>query len=509
MKKISVFVYCSRILRPRIFLDPEYMKKLTHWWLVLCDQVRRCVQFLFGSSGNSPYTARFMSDLEKLELLSAYNNGIVVNGRLRLDLDKSYRHLLLTGATGAGKSSTVFIPMILSLDFPMIILDCSGSLFDSTSGILRKKGFRILRLNFSDPLHSECYNVLHRANTDSKIKRVATTLVETSLGKSKGGDSFWNLSAAQILYCLIRCLKESVKPKYQNLANVRHLLNNLSSSKDSPSFKWIVGNASDEVFTEFKGAMASSEKVIDSVLATCRASLEKLADPSLARMTATDTLGDLQKLRQRKTALYLSVKETEISYLNFLIAIVLGDLLDMAMEMPSRKDKPLFFCLDEFSHFKIKDFSTMLTTLRKRDVSCTISVQSKSMLRHQYGEADAESIITGGCASHLILPGQNNPRENQQLSKLLGDHLVNYKGKDMVLPILSPDEIYSLKGKGIFLHSGYRPTLLKLYPFYKNKSLLKMTQMRPVSYKRKLPPKVELVDLANHNVTDTPNEIAS
>ena len=79
----------------------------------------------------------------------------------------------------------------------------------------------------------------------------------------------------------------------------------------------------------------------------------------------------------------------------------------------------------------------------------------------------------------------------------------------MVLPILSPDEIYSLKGKGIFLHSGYRPTLLKLYPFYQNKNLLKMTEMRPVSYKRKLPPKVELVSLKNHNEADISNEKAS
>ena len=98
------------------------------------------------------------------------------------------------------------------------------------------------------------------------------------------------------------------------------------------------------------------------------------------------------------------------------------------------------------------------------------------MLKHQYGEADAESIITGGVASHLILPGQNNPRENQELSQLLGDRLVKYRGKEMVRPILSPDEIYSLKGKGIFLHSGYRPSLVKLHPFYKNSRLLTQTK---------------------------------
>ncbi len=340
-----------------------------------------------------------------------------------------------------------------------------------------------MRLHFSDPLHSESYNVLERATTHSKMKRVATTLIETAFAGDKNSDSFWNLSAGNVLYCIIRTLKTTQKSQYQNLANVRHILNNLSSSTDSKGFAWMMREADEATFEEFKGCMAASSKVVDSVLATCRAALEKIADPALAQMTASDTLGDLRSIRQQKTALYLTVKETEISYLNFLISIVLSDLFDMAMEMPTKKELPLFFCLDEFSHFRVKDFSTILTTLRKRRVACVMGVQSKSMLRHQYSEADAESLVTGGCASHLILPGQNNARENNELSHLLGSHMVNYKGREIVRPILTPDEIYALKGKGIFLHSGSRPSLIKLYPFYKDTTLLKRSKLPPVPYK--------------------------
>ena len=212
-------------------------------------------------------------------------------------------------------------------------------------------------------------------------------------------------------------------------------------------------------------------------------------------MTANDTIGELQGIRHRKTALFLTVNETDITYLSYLIALVIQDLFDMAMVMPGKKDLPLLILLDEFGHFKIKGFSSILTTLRKRQVGCVISIQSKSMLRHQYGAADAESILTGGVATHMILPGQANPKDNRELSELLGSTTVERRGQQIKRPILTPDEIYSLRGKGIFLHSGYRPALLKLRPFYKNPTLLTRTQVEPVSYKKRALPPVELVHL--------------
>ena len=470
-------------------------KKCTIVWLALVEAFVQLIRFLFSPNRKSPYTGRFMTPLEQIHLLHKYNKGIVINGDLRLDLDRSYRHLLLTGVTGAGKSTVVYLPFILQTDLPMIIMDVSGSLYDNSAGYLKSQGYQVLRLNFSDPFNSEGYNIMHRAKGFSALKRISKTLVETALGKGEGNAVFWNLSAEQILFCLMAALKESPSEKHHNLANIRHLLNNLTSKKDCPTFLWMMENASNEVYEEFKGAMFTNEKVVDSVLATLRAALQSVADPALARMTATDTLGDLQELRRGRSVLYLSVKETEISYVNYLIAVALSEILDMCMNMPTELDRPLAICLDELGHFKIPEFSSYLTTLRKRNVMCIISVQSKSMLANKYGRADAESIITGGCASHMILPGQMNPQENESLSRLLGSHMIRHKGRDMVVPILSPDEIYSLTGQGIFLHPGHRPAKLKLHPFYKDKKLLMRSKIPAPSYNQKELPKVELIQL--------------
>ena len=459
--------------------------------LVVFEVVKKVWQFLFTNVDSSPYSGRYMTKREQLKLLSENNKGIVVNGRLRLGVE-SFRHFCVIGSTGSGKSSNVFLPMLFKLDDPLIILDASGSLFEQSSGFLNIR-FNVLKLDFSNVKTSLAYNPLLRANTDSKRKRLASILVETSLGEGK--DPFWNNSARQLIYILIRCLCEAAPAKYHNLANVRHLLNHLQPNPESPTFYWIMEHVSDELFDEFKAIILGNQKLINSVLATARTALELLSDPDIARITSSDNLGDLQKLRHGRNALFICISEVDITYLNFIVSVVLGDILDMCMVMPSDKDRNMYLLLDEFGHFKIKDFSICLATLRKRRVSVTLATQSRSMLAHKYGKQDAESIINGGCASRIILPGSTDYAENNALSQLFGSHMMRYKGKDIVRPLITPDEIFALKNEALFLHAGHRPAKLKLYPFYKDKNLLAMSKIPPVSFKETELPKVELLKL--------------
>ena len=469
-------------------------KHLQYISLLLWECMKTVYDFLFSAKQTPPYSGRFMTKLEQLSLLDVDNMGVTVNGSLRLEPERCFRHICVTGSTGSGKSSVIFIPSILSIEQPLFILDCSGSLYDQTSGYLESKGFTIHRLNLSDPLNgSVSYNPMYRANSDSKLKRLAATIVKTALPDSK--DPFWNNSARNILYLVMRIIKESCDPKFCNLANVRHILNHLRASPDSVGYKWIMYHANDHAYAEMQGALSGGEKTIDSILATCRTALEVFSDPEISALTAKDTLGDLQSLRRRKTALYLTIQETDISYLNSIVSIILGDILDMCMDTPTEKDLDYYLLLDEFAHFTITDFSTILTTLRKRRVSVTLAIQSRSMLRHKYGRADSDSIMKGGCVSHIYLPGGIDYEANEDISKLCGKHMVQYDGKDMVKPVLSADEIYALKNKAIFQYAGHRPTILPLCPFYKSKTLLHKTRIPPVAFNREPLSTPELLSL--------------
>ncbi|MEL6837601.1 MAG: type IV secretory system conjugative DNA transfer family protein, partial [Bacteroidota bacterium] len=293
--------------------------------LLVLGFLEKAYVFLFKPKKTALYNGRFMSRLERMEILSEQNKGTVVNGKYSLSLDASYKHTLLIGITGSGKSTTVYVPMIQKCKHSMVILDLSGSLFDMTSADLKKRGFRVKRVNFSDPLNSEGYNPLARADTPSKMKKLSAQIVDTGMGSSGSKDPFWDLSSKQILYTIIRILKESADEKYHNLSSVRYLLNNLSHNPESPGNKWLINNAtSEEVYAELMGALGGTEKTIGAVLANTRACLELIADPDLARLVATDTLGDLGKIRQDKpVALFLSVQETDVKYLSFLMSMLL------------------------------------------------------------------------------------------------------------------------------------------------------------------------------------------
>lgn len=450
------------------------------------------------SKKEQPFKGRFMTSLEQRRMLKSSNEGFVIDGKRKLSLEKCYRHCVVIGNSGSGKSTICFVPTVLNLTTSAVVLDCSGEVFELTSGYLQSQGFTIKRVNLSDTLHSEQYNPMSRIQTTntSAMKRLATTLVETAFSKSDGRDQFWNMSAANLIYVLIRVLKESTAEKYHNLANVRFLLNNLSSNSESATRKWVLENAHEHAYTEFKGAVSTEAKILDNILTTCRTALEKLADEDLARLTNQDTLGDLyQLMRTEKTVLYLTVTESEIPYYSFLLSLLLTDLFAMAMKMPKEEEYSLLFLLDEFTHMKIPNFSTLITTLRKRRVGCLMCTQSKSMFTHQYSKVDAETILTGGCASFLYLPGQNNFGENEELSQSLGKKMIVHDGKQMVKPVLAADEIFTLKDKGIFIHSGNRPALVKLMPYYKNPHLRNLTIIPPVSYAEHELPELVYLDL--------------
>ncbi len=491
---------CKRIkiIAIRLVAKLPTPRQKERFFIIAKDWLSRCYYYWFFPIDKSPLTGRFLSATEQAEILLKHNDGVCITSSLRLSQEATFRHFLVLGGTGSGKSANVFIPSLLQLGGALIILDASGDLFERTSGFLSKSR-RVLQLNLSHPQASEGYNPMLRVKTDGQMKRLASTLVQTSLPRSN--ETFWPKTAEQVLFSLIKIVKESAPLSQQNLTNVLHLLNNLSYKKNTLGFDWIAANARPEAFSIFKGAMAGTENTVNAVLAVCRTALEKLSDPELARVLSHDTLGDLREIRTTPTALFISLKETDIKYLSFIVSIIMTDLLDMAMEMGN--NPPLYFLLDEWGHFYVDGFISALTTLRKRNVGVVMSAQSKSMFESQYGEADATTLMSGGVASTLILAGQNDARANQEISTLLGDRIVEYKGKTMVRPLLSPDEVFALKDQGIFLHAGHRAALLNLSPFYKNRHLSALTTLPPVQYSGRNLPDVELLNLSDKSPLNT------
>src|ERR1035437_2872660 len=244
-------------------------------------------------------------------LLSRYNYGFCLTGRRKLSKKDCYQNALVVGGTGTGKTSIVLIPSLYTMRDSLIIHDPSSELFIKSAGYLKQKGFEIKVLNFSNPENSSGYNPLIRAQTSSDIQKVASLLVENGLGGGKTKDPFWNTQAASLLAMLITILKKQ-DAQFQNLYNVRQLLNSLGGNPESIDALFSE-YADDVLFTEYKSFIAYDEKVVSGVIATCKAALQIFNDDYVAKVTSSDNI-DFMEFRNKPTALYIQNSVADQKY---------------------------------------------------------------------------------------------------------------------------------------------------------------------------------------------------
>lgn len=219
------------------------------------------------------------------------------------------------------------------------------------------------------------------------------------------------------------------------------------------------------------------------MVATARVALEPFSDPEICALMSTDTV-EFESLRKEKSALFISVPEHQIPFYRFFLVLLYTQLFSFAMIKPQPYEQSLFFLLEEFGHGAVPGFSSLITSLRKRRVSISILLQSESQLEKTYGRDDANTILTGGIASRLYLPGQDMAT-CIALEKTLGKHGVTIeedsgRRRDVSRSLLTADEIRTMDDdQALFIHSNRRPALIRTTPYFKNRRLRKRTQLPP------------------------------
>ena len=447
-------------------------------------------------------SARFLKGLGRYFLLNRRNSGLVIDGKRKISEERSFRHLVMIAPTGTGKTTSYIIPNVLNLKTSAVVTDPSGEIYNKTAGYLQTQGFNIKTINVRDIGNSLYFNPLHRANTFTEIKKVSDVLINSAFPNSRGDQSFWNDSAKNILNVLIRCLKNE-KQEYQNLHNLRYLLNSFGTD-GSPLNDFVARNTIGDRATrdEFKGVISNDEKVIQGAVATAKTSLDKFSDPELCELTAKETL-NFETLRTEKTILYLIIPEHEIQYYGFFLSLLYTQIFSMCMELPreGKKYLSIYFLLDEFGNMgKLPNFSNLITTLRKRNCSCSLVLQDIEQINNIYGKSEASTIVNGGCSSKIFFPGLSL-NTCEELERILGKSTIRYmeqgahklgeesdNARDMTIgrSLLTADEIRTMQdNQAIFITGNKRPVMLKMKPYFKNRSLFAKTKIK-LKQKRKI-----------------------
>ena len=194
-----------------------------------------------------------------------------------------------------------------------------------------------------------------------------------------------------------------------------------------------------------------------------------------------DTLGD------RKTALFLIMSDTDTTF-NFVIAMLQSQLFNLLCDKADdvyggRLPVHVRCLLDEFANIgQIPNFDKLIATIRSREISASIILQSQSQLKTIY--KDAADTIVGNCDSTLFLGGKEKSTL-KEISELLGketidsynqsenrgaqtSHGLTYQklGKEL----MSRDELSVMDGNKCILQlRGVRPFLSNKYDITQHK----------------------------------------
>ena len=228
-------------------------------------------------------------------------------------------------------------------------------------------------------------------------------------------------------------------------------------------------------------------KTAKSILISCGARLAPFDIAELRELMSYDEL-ELDLVGDRKTALFVIISDTDDTF-NFIVSIMYTQLFNLLCDRADdvyggRLPIHVRCLLDEFANIgQIPKFEKLIATIRSREISASIILQSKSQLKAIY--KDNADTIEGNCDTTLFLGGKEKTTL-KEIAEILGKETIdlyntsdtrgsqrsygmNYQktGKEL----MSQDEIAVMDGgKCILQVRGVRPFFSNKYDICKHKN---------------------------------------
>jgi type IV secretory pathway TraG/TraD family ATPase VirD4 len=321
-------------------------------------------------------------------------------------------------------------------------------------------------LNFAHPEISSNYNPIARTkNSSADIQKIASLLIENSMGGNKK-EPFWNNLATSLITMLIQILKTQGE-EYQNLYNVRCLLNSMNGEHEAVDALFS-DSADENLFSEYKSFLAYDEKVTSGVIATCKAALQIFNDENVAKVTSTDNI-NFEDFRNKPTVLYIQNSVADQKYYSIITSIFFEQLFSFTLSrFPKETEQNIFFLIDECSSLHLPTLPLATANVRKHRAGIMLIIQDFNQLAHHYGKHESDAI-RANCFAKMYFTGASLETA-KELEQLLGKF--EYKDKEekkVIRSLMTSDEIRMLKqNRAILICGHYAPVLAKLHPYYKS-----------------------------------------
>lgn len=432
---------------------------------------------------NHNYSATF-GDPSKY--LNSWNSGFAIGNRA-FSSELSRTNLFLAGPTGSGKSSLLTIPCAVSLSrkrHSIIFNDVSGELWKHTSQYLSDRGYKVLRLDFSNSQYSESFNPLIKCKSISDIQKLSLIIVQNAIGESKG-EAFWENSSIMLLSLFARYLVFHTEPQFRTLQNLHRLIERFSYDFSAID-KLIVATKDEGLITAYKSTIVMGDRTLQSVIATARTAMNLFNDPEVCKTTAANSI-DFTMLREMPVAIYVCNPLQDLRYFKPLSALFFQSLFNFVLSrIPEKNERDIFIILDEFASMKFPDIAVTISNIRKY-AGMLLCVQDEMSLIANYGQAEAHQIRTN-CGIQCFLKGSPT-HTSKELSQIFGKYTYeDEKGNTKTRELMTPDEVRMCE-EVLILVNNQAPLKIKAQPYYKNFWLRQLNNSKPF-------------ELSKRNITD-------
>ena len=394
------------------------------------------------------------------------------------------KNILVIGGSGSGKTRFFCKPSLLQAHSSYVCTDPKGTLLPEIGAFLERKKYRIKCLNLINFRKSMKYNPLAYIRSEKDILKLVNALIMNTKGEGeKSSEDFW-VKAERLYYsALIGYIWYEATEEEKNFITLLDLINASEAREDDETYQSPVDLLFSQLeerepdhfaVKQYRKFKMAAGKTLKSILISCGARLAPFDIAELREIMSDDEL-ELDTLGDRKTALFLIMSDTDTTF-NFVIAMLQSQLFnllcDKADDMYGGRLPVHVRCLlDEFANIgQIPNFDKLIATIRSREISASIILQSQSQLKTIY--KDAADTIVGNCDTTLFLGGKEKSTL-KEISELLGketidsfnqsenrgsqvSHGLNYQklGKEL----MTQDEIAVMDGgKCILQLRGVRP----------------------------------------------------
>ena len=345
------------------------------------------------------------------------------------------KNLLVVGGSGSGKTRFVLKPNLLQMHSSYVVTDPKGTVVNECGYAMLKNGYVIKifnTINFHKSLH---YNPFAYIHDEKDVLKLVTTLMANTKGEGKSGDQFWD-NAEKLLYtALIGYIHYEAPEEEQNFTTLLEMINAMEVREDDETFKNPVDLMFDELekknpghfaVRQYKKYKLAAGKTAKSILVSCGARLAPFDIKELREITSYDEL-ELDKLGDRKTALFLIMSDTDSTF-NFLISMVYSQMFNLLCEKADdvyggRLPVHVRCLIDEAANIgQIPNLEKLVATIRSREISACLVLQTKSQLKAIYKD-NADTII-GNMDSQVFLGGSEKTTL-KDLNEILGKETID------------------------------------------------------------------------------------